>query len=382
MALGSGLLGRLKMGAEYSVQAVPDQLAAWARSGWRILLGFCLGRRARTPLPAWVGLSRFMWVALVVVIGSLLVLAWSADRFIEGAAACAGGLGMSPMLIGMTLVSVGTSAPEILVSLMAAMAGASQLAIGNAVGSNIANLGLVLGVTICVAPVVIRPWILRKELPILLAVTCGSAVVFFDLDLDRSDALLLVAGLCAVLYLLATERGRDGPFLEEVLEEEKEVIALPDLPLPKALATALGGLVLLLASSRALVWGATSIAQAFGISELVIGLTVIAVGTSLPELAASVASALKGHHDIALGNVLGSNIFNLLLVLLPPALMGTTVLEGEFIWRDFGSMFLLTMALLLFAYGFRREPVLRAPEGVLLLLGYFVYTLTLLFAQP
>jgi len=295
------------------------------------------------------------------------ILIWSADRFVVGAAGTARNLGMSPMLIGLTVVSMGTSAPEMLVSGIAAYTGAGGLAIGNALGSNIANLGLVLGATALIAPLPVKSGLMRKELPLLAAITLGAGLVLMDGYLGLLDALLLLAGLVISLYLFARFQRYANP--NEIAHEEEE---LPDIPLRSALFWVLIGLLLLAGSSRLLVWGASSVAAHMGVSDLIIGLTIVAIGTSLPELAASIMSALKKHHDIAIGNVVGSNIFNLLAVMPLPGLIAPLQFDSVVLWRDYAAMVLFTAALLAFSYLFSKGRVGRV-EGALLLTGYSAY---------
>ena len=308
-----------------------------------------------------------MVFAVAALLGGFIILIWSADRFVIGAAATAKNLGMSPMLIGLTVVSLGTSAPEMLVSGIAAYTGSGGLAIGNALGSNIANIGLVLGATALIAPLPVKTGLMRKELPLLLAVSLGAGLVLMDLRLGLIDGIMLISGLFITLFLFSRFQKSADP--EEVEHEEEE---LPDLPAKAAIGWLLVGLVLLAGSSRLLVWGATEIATAIGVSDLVIGLTIVAIGTSLPELAASIASALKGHHDIAIGNVVGSNIFNLLAVMSLPGLIQPIEFDAIVLWRDYGTMMLFTGALLAFAYLLGRGKINR-PEGCLLLCGYSGY---------
>lgn len=321
-----------------------------------------------------------MLVASTTIIFSIALLVWSADKFVEGAASLARNFGMSPLLIGLTVVSLGTSAPEILVSVTAALAGASGIAIGNAVGSNIANIGLVLGVTALISPLPIRSALARKELPILALVTLGAGLLLLDLNLNRTDAALLFTGLCLTLYFFATyhpENSTAQPF------EKEEQEALPHLKTGLAVFWFLVGLLLLIISSKALVWAATDIAQLLGVSDLIIGLTIIAIGTSLPELAASIASVLRGHHDIALGNVIGSNIFNLLAVMSLPAAIAPYSFSAEVLWRDYGVMASLTALLILFCYfGILRGRTIKINRmlGSLFVIIYGAY-LALLFVQ-
>ncbi len=311
-------------------------------------------------------MTPFLLPTVAIVVG-FFILVWSADRFVMGAAGTARNLGMSPMLIGLTVVSMGTSAPEMLVSAIAAYTDAGGLAIGNALGSNIANIGLVLGATALIAPLPVKSGLMRKELPLLMAVTLGAGIVLMDLYLGLIDALLLLAGLAIALYLFSRfQRYADAT---EVAHEEEE---LPDIALKTALLWLTIGLILLGASSRLLVWGATEIATLFGVSDLIIGLTIVAIGTSLPELAASIASALKKHHDIAIGNIVGSNIFNLLAVMPLPGLIRPVNIEPLALSRDYTTMLGFTLALFLFSYVFGRGRICRK-EGVILLLAYTGY---------
>lgn len=303
---------------------------------------------------------------VAAVIGGFAVLVWGADRFVIGAAATARNLGVAPLIIGLTIVGIGTSAPEILVSAMAAWQGNPALGVGNALGSNITNIGLVLGATALITPLVVRSETLRREYPLMFAIMLFSLVLLLDGEMSRLDGLLLLAGLVLmVIWMVRLGLRRDHDPMEDEYAQE-----IPRLSTGRALAWLGLGLLLLLGSSRLLVWGAVDIAQAFGISDLVIGLTIVAVGTSLPELAASVMSALRGEPDIAIGNVIGSNMFNLLAVLGLPGLIHPTALAPEVLSRDFVFMIGLSIALFAMAYGFRGDGRVNRLEGVLLLGGY------------
>jgi cation:H+ antiporter len=315
-----------------------------------------------------------MLTASLAIIVGLVVLVWSADRFVLGAAATARNFGMSPLLIGMTIVSIGTSAPEIFVSATASLEGSGILAIGNALGSNITNVGLVLGVTALIAPLPIQGKMLKKEIPILLLVTVIAGLVLQDLELSFWDGVVMLVCLVITLFWLFNETSE-----QEIggLDEE-EVEALEQTSTAKSIMWLVIGLIALMISAKLLVWGAVDVARYFGISELIIGLTIVAIGTSLPELAASVASALKGHHDIAIGNVVGSNIFNLLAVM--PGLVASTAIEQEVLYRDYGSMLAITLLLIAFIYGFRKSGRVGRSAGTVLLLAYASY-LGLLLVQ-
>lgn len=281
-----------------------------------------------------------MLIAAATILVGFIILIWSADLFVAGAASIAENLGLSPVIIGLTIVSLGTSAPEILVSLTAALAGAGDLAIGNAIGSNIANIGLVLGVTVLVAPLCVHPSCMRVEMPTLLVVTVGVGALMLDGVLSRLDGILMASALVIILVQMIRTQAKDETLLEEAVDEP-----LPHLNPSKAWLTFAIGLILLIASSRLLVWGATDIALRLGVSQLVIGLTIVAVGTSLPELAATVASALRGHTEIAVGNVIGSNLFNLLAVMPIPALFSSMTLSPEVLTRDYAMMSFATLML-------------------------------------
>lgn len=292
-----------------------------------------------------------MLLASAAMIIGLFILIWSADLFVAGAASVARNLGMSPVLIGLTIVSLGTSAPEILVSINAALTGAGELAIGNALGSNIANIGLVLGVTVLVVPMLIRPDCIRIELPTLLLVTFATGLLLLDRQLSRLDGLIMIGGLCLIMLQMIRAQSSDAGILSESGEEK-----LPELSATRAWLAFGSGLALLIGSSRLLVWGATDIAARVGVSELVIGLTVVAVGTSLPELAATLASALKRHTDIAIGNIIGSNLFNLLAVMSVPGLLNPLEISDFVLYRDYPIMTAATILLAIAIYsGSRRR---------------------------
>jgi cation:H+ antiporter len=278
------------------------------------------------------------------------------------------------MLIGLTVVSVGTSAPEILVALAAAVDNNPLLAVGNAIGSNIANIGLVLGVTALLVPLQFSQTVLRAELPWLLGATALALVLLFDLELSGIDGLLLLAALGWILYRLIRNQKMAGETSESAAEEFDE---FPEMTTGRALGWLIIGLLVLLASAQLLVWAASNIADQLGVDDIIIGLTVVAVGTSLPELAATVGSALKGHSDIAIGNVVGSNILNILAVLAVPGLVNPTFIENVSLWRDCGMMLALTMLLALFAYAVNSQPVITRFEGAVMLSAWIGYNLLL-----
>lgn len=317
-------------------------------------------------------------LAFLAVLAGFVGLVWGADRFVDGAAAMAKTLGMSTLMIGLTIVSIGTSAPEILVAVSAALSQAGEMAIGNAIGSNIANIGLVLAVTVLISPITIQSNILRLEIPLLLAVTAMAGYCLLDHRLDRTEALLLIFLTIPVLYTIAHIHRSRG-------QSDNDELEIPEIRFSRSALLFFIGLVTLVISSKVLVWGAKDIASSLGVSELVIGLTVIAVGTSLPELAASVMSAIRGHHDIALGNVIGSNIFNLLLVMATPALVEPLLLDPVVLHRDYLAMAGLTLALASYlgichwlARRQGKEGKLGLVAGVLLAVFYVAYIIHLM----
>ena len=312
-----------------------------------------------------------MWIPVLGLIVGFMALVWSADKFLSGAASTAQNLGMSKIVIGLTIVSIGTSAPEIFVAITATLSGNPVLGIGNAIGSNIANIGLVLGVTAIVAPLPFSKRVLQAELPWLLGATLLALILMFNLELRLVDSLVLLSGLLLILYLLVSNRSPDGANLSETVRDELD--ELPEMTTSRGVMWLIGGLVILVGSAELLVWSATDIAEQLGVSDLVVGLTVVAVGTSLPELAATVAAAIKGHADIAIGNVVGSNILNILAVLAVPGLLTTAQMEPVALWRDCGMMAALTLLLALFAYGINSRAVITRFEGAVMLLAWIGY---------
>lgn len=317
-----------------------------------------------------------MTMAIAALVMGLVALVWSADRFVLGASVTARRLGVSPIVIGLTIVGFGTSAPELLVSAIAALEDRLGIAVGNAIGSNITNIALVLGTAAVITPLAVHSKLLSRELPILVLVMFGAGALLIDGELSRGDGLALVAGLAMMIWWLVSLglEERSGSVNGDPLGSAVELEIPGDMSLARALSWVGIGLALLLASSRLLVWGAVELAGLLGISDLVIGLTVVAVGTSLPELAATVASALRKEHDIAIGNVIGSNMFNILGVLGIPALIAPGVLDADVLARDYPVMICLTLALFVMAYSFRgRARRINRYEGGALLTGFSVY---------
>jgi len=318
-----------------------------------------------------------MALPLLMIFLGLIILVWSADLFVEGAAAIADHLGMSPILIGMVVVGFGTSAPELSVSALSALEGSPGIALGNAYGSNITNIALILGVTAVISPIAVHSQVIRKELPILFGVTLLAIAQLYDGDLSRLDATLELVVFAAVMTWMVIQgmKTASADKLEQEVQAELKEHAMSQF---QAWIWLVAGLVLLVISSRMLVWGAVSIARDLGVSDLVIGLTIVAIGTSLPELASSIMAARKGEHDLAVGNIIGSNLFNTLAVVGVAGVIHPMSIPLEIVNRDWPLMALLTLAL--FAMGYERNGngSINRLEGTVLIAVYAGYTLYLI----
>ena len=310
---------------------------------------------------------------LASIVFGFALLVWSADRFVDGAASTAKHLGMPSLLIGILIVGFGTSAPEMVVSAIAAYEGNPGLALGNAIGSNIVNIALILGITAIVAPIAVNSKIVKKEIPLLLLIVLFTGYLLLDNTLTLFEGVILLAGFFALVLwsVFAAFRSRGDSFEDQMDIELNEDI----MSLKVGIMWLVFGLILLIASSRLLVWGAVGVANSFGVSDLIIGLTIVALGTSLPELAASVIAARKGEHDIAIGNVVGSNMFNLLAVIgIAVIIAPMNSIPLEVLQRDWTIMLLLTIALFVMAYGFKgRNGRINRVEGTILILCYAAY---------
>lgn len=309
-----------------------------------------------------------------IIIGLALIVV-SADRFVIGTVAIARNLGISPLVIGLTIVGFGTSAPEILVSGTASWQGNTGLAVGNALGSNIANIGLILGFTAILSPITVHSQTLKRELPILMVTTLICFVLSLKGELRSADGWAMIIALLVFLFWLVktAKRAPRDPLNIEIEQELPKTLSIG-----KALFWFAVGLIGLIVSSRLLVWSAVHIAEYFGVSDLVIGLTIVALGTSLPELAASIASILKREDDLAIGNILGSNMYNLLAVYSLPGIFYPGPLDPHVLTRDFPWVIGFTIAM--FGLGFNRggHGNINRLEGSLLLTAFFVYQ-TILF---
>jgi cation:H+ antiporter len=308
-------------------------------------------------------------MSLAQLAGGFILLVWGADRLVAGASALARNLGVSPLIIGLTIIAFGTSAPELVVSGVAAWRGNPALAVGNAIGSNIANIGLILGLTALVYPLRVESETLRREYPVLTLIMIASFIMAADLMFSRTEGYLLLAGLVALVFWMvqfSLRRGPDDPLAAEFAAEIPK-----DMPTGYAVFWMLVGLVVLPMSSQFLVEGAVYIARSLEVSDAVIGLTIVALGTSLPELAAALTSALRHEDDLAIGNVIGSNMFNILGVLGVAAVIQPVEVEMLMLKQDFPVMFLFTVLLFFMAYGIH-GPGRISRKSAVLLLGLFV----------
>lgn len=312
-----------------------------------------------------------LYPALAILAGFILLI-WSADKFVLGASNTARSFSISPLIVGVVIVGMGTSAPEMLVSGMAAAEGNTGLSIGNAIGSNITNIGLMLGITALFYPLQIHSKLLKREMPVLIAIMALSYFILWDQELSFLDGLLLLSLMIAMLAFTIWEAKNNGEdnLPQEILDELPEEIGKGE-----ALKWLVIGILVLIGSSRLLVWGSVEVAEYFNVSDLIIGLTVVAIGTSLPELATTIAAARKKEFDLAVGNIVGSNMFNILGVMALPGLIHAGSFDAAVLTRDYPVMIGLTIALILFSIAWRKGKtgVLGRFEGGLLLAGYLAY---------
>ena len=318
-----------------------------------------------------------MILYLASIIAGFGILVWSAGKFVEGAASTAKYFGMPSLLIGILIVGFGTSAPEMIVSAIAAMEGNPALALGNALGSNIVNISLILGITAIVTPLTVNSKIIKKEIPLLLFIVLVTGYLLLDNNLTYVEGRILLLGFLTLIAwsIFTAMKGRKDSLRSEIKNELIE----HRISLKVAIFELVIGLILLIVSSKFLVWGSIGIAHEFGVSDLIIGLTIIALGTSLPELATSVIAAKKGEHDIAIGNILGSNMFNLLAVIgIATVIAPMNGIPVEVLTRDWIVMLILTIALLMMIYGFRnKKGRITRLEGIILVICYIAYNIYL-----
>jgi len=308
---------------------------------------------------------------LVQLIGGFLLMVWAADRLVAGASATARNLGVSPMIIGLTIVGFGTSAPELVVSAVATYRDNAGLALGNALGSNITNLGLVLGITALIYPLRLESAALKREYPLLLLIMLVCLFLILDLEYSHTDGWIMLAGL-ALLVRWLIQLGLQRPATDPLAEEFKAEIPT-NIPTKVAVFWLTVGLIVLPVSSMILVDGAVSIARGLGVTDTVIGLTIVALGTSMPELATAVTSAFRREDDLAIGNIIGSNMFNMLGVLGIAAVIRPVQAPPLLIARDFPVMFLMTGLLFLMATNFRGPGRISRRSGLLFLTLFFSY---------
>jgi len=318
-----------------------------------------------------------MGLFIVGIVVGFALLTWSANKFVEGASATAKHLGMPTLLIGIIIVGFGTSAPEMVVSAMAAMEGNPSIALGNALGSNIVNIGLILALTAVISPISVQSRIVRKEFPLLIAIVLLFGGMLANLHLSLAEGIVLLLGFFSLIAwsIYTAKHTRDKALREEIVEE----LSSTHMPFKRAIFWLLFGLVLLVLSSRIIVWGSVGVATLLGVSDLIIGLTIIALGTSLPELAASIIAARKNEHDLALGNIIGSNMFNILAVVgIALCIDPVSNVDPEILYRDWSVMGVMTLLLLVMVYAPKgEEGILSRTNGALLMVIYTVYTIYL-----
>jgi cation:H+ antiporter len=316
-----------------------------------------------------------MFLDTIIIVLGFVGLIWGADKFVFGSSALARNLGVSPLMIGLTIVAFGTSAPEIFSSAVSAWEDKPELAIGNALGSNLFNIGVALGVAAVISPIRPPTSLISKELPALLLVTFATGALLIDFHLGIIDAFVLIGITAYFGYRLFRKRVKTSA-IDEL--DEDEISSVNSL---QAIAYLILGLALLVLSAEALVQAASAIAETLGVSTAIIGLTVVALGTSLPELAASVTCVLRNHHELAIGNIVGSNILNLLVVLPFPGLLSAGPVEAQLIVRDYPFVLGLTLLLALFCYlSIKRNRMISRANGIVFLLVYCAW-LTVMVSQ-
>jgi cation:H+ antiporter len=312
-----------------------------------------------------------MLLHVFAILVGLALLVRGADLMVTSAATIARNLGVPTMLIGLTVVGFATSAPEIIVSANAALMGATNLAIGNAVGSNIANMGLVIGVAALIQPLIVKSQTLQRELPVMVVVSLIPVILMFDLRLDRLDGLILLAAFTGFIFWVVRLGQRTAG--QDAIEAEYESEIPPETPQGRAVLRILIGLTTLIIGSACLIWGSQHLARELGISELLIGATIVAVGTSLPELAVSIVGAKKGLYGLALGNVIGSNAFNALAVIGVAAVIGPADLDPDLWAVHLRVMLAFTVVFFVIAYNYTGTIRVKRWEGALLLIGFIAY---------
>ena len=320
-----------------------------------------------------------MLYPILALVSGLLILIWSSDRFVAGASSIARISGVPPLVIGIIVIGFGTSSPELVVSAISSWQGNPGLALGNAYGSNISNFALILGLAALIKPIRVQSAILRRELPLLSLVTLISVAMLSNQDISRGNGVALLLMFVGVMWWLVRQglRQPEDEILRGVVEESPDDVASPW----RSGLLLLVGLVFLVGSSRLLVWGAVEIATLLGVSDLIIGLTVVAIGTSLPELASTISASRKGEDDLALGNLVGSNLFNTLGVVGLAGVIHPLEIKAEVLTRDLLVMTLLTLSLFAIGYGRHGHGRVNRFEGAFLLCGYLGYLAWLLLPK-
>jgi cation:H+ antiporter len=316
-------------------------------------------------------LGSIVYTDVTLIVAGLMLLIWGADRFVHGASAAARNMGVAPLLIGLTIVAFATSAPEILVSVIAASQGEPGLAFGNAIGSNIVNIGLVLGITAVIRPIPLESATLRREMPALLAVSLLTVSLFLDTRVSRSDGIVMLTGLAIVMIWFVRLGIRSAE--NDPIKMDYEAEIPKDVSTRMALVWLFVGLGVLLLGAQWLVDGSIGVAQSLGVSEVVIGITIVAIGTSVPELAVSLVSALRGEYGLAIGNIVGSNIFNLLAVIGLAATIHPSTVDHTVLSLHIFVMVAFTLVLFAMTYDYDGKALLSRLEGVALLAAYFAY---------
>lgn len=316
----------------------------------------------------------------VLLFIGLILLVWSSDLFIDGAASVAKHMSISPLIIGVVVLGFGTSAPEIVVAILASLDNSPGLAIGNVIGSNIANIALVLGATAIISPIIVKSSLLKREFPIVLGITILGLVLMLDNELGTIDGIILLSLLIIVMvWMIRANKQAEGTNDPIVAETQQELDSHPEISYKKSILLLIVGLVILVLSAKLMVWGAVDIAKFFGVSDMIIGLTIVAIGTSLPELAAAITAAKKGEADLMIGNLLGSNLFNLLAVLAMPALLAPSLISKDTLTIDYPIMLILTLAMLIVALPIKGKSVIGRKIGILFILSFVAYLVSLYF---
>ncbi|MBN1968844.1 MAG: calcium/sodium antiporter [Candidatus Delongbacteria bacterium] len=320
-----------------------------------------------------------MFLSVAAITLGLIFLVWSANYFVDGSAAVSKYLNISPLIIGMIIVGFGTSAPEMLVSFISSLSGNSGIALGNAYGSNITNIALILGISAMISPIIVKSEILKKELPVLSFFTLVTIIMMLDKKIGFNDSLILLGLFFVYLTytIIMSFKQRDDSLVHEI----EAGIENYNQPIKKSIIKLVSGLLILIVSSRVLVWGAVELATFFGVSDLIIGLTIVAIGTSLPELASTLVAARKGEHELALGNIIGSNIFNTMVVIGIAGLVHDLDVDSMIISRDILIMTILTFSIFIIGYGFKgKQGIINRYEGMAIFSVYVFYILLLIIS--